>query len=429
MEEKKIDELELEKEVEKALDDIFKDAQKTELKEEEIEGYSLLEPVVEGEEAFKRDLEELVGEILTIEWEIIPEIAEKAAEKCRRLQQYKLDEENLRLIRLLENLLTEVSSPEKVTAQKLEILKKAGDLLYKHNFENLEVASEVAELEKGLESLEPEEKKSELELELELEVPEIPSPKEEPTVSTSLSPSPPREEAPTSPLLSPPPEVEALIKQLLKDYERLVAIDELAKLGRRKALRKLLVKARTELRETLLRVDKNYESLLSKKEEEIRNFISSKEPKKTLPDLKEVLWCRTPTRSLIIPIEEVAFAGDIEEHWRSHLLEGLFPLKLLKGKGLWARLFGKVRPKLRGPLAEKEEKELQNMVFKTNKLLTHENKLVLLWRDNHSLALLVEDFKLVTFDTPPEWTAAEPPFLAKTRLGDEEAYLFSVTRA
>ncbi|MBX6422394.1 hypothetical protein [Thermosulfurimonas sp. F29] len=432
MEEKKIDELELEKEVEKALDDIFKGARKTELKEEEIEGYSLLEPVVEGEEAFKRDLEELVGEILTIEWEIIPEIAEKAADKCRRLQQYKLDSDNLKLIRLLENLLTEVRSPEKITAQKLEILKKAGDLLYKHNFENLEVSSEIADLEKGLKAAEQEEKELELELELETQE-EVPREEVVPTVSPPSPVSPPSEEPRIS--VSPPssstrpPETENLISQLLKDYERLVALDELARLGRRKALRKLLLKAQNELRETLLRVDKKYEALLSKKEEEIRNFVASKESRKTVPEIKEAFWCRTSLRALLIPEDEVAFAGEIEDHWRPHLLEGIFPLRLLKGKGLWNSLFGKVRPKLRGSLSEKEEKELRKMVFKTNKLLTHESKLILLWKDNHSLALLVEDFRLVTLDSNLEWIPAEPPFLAKTRFEDEEVYLFSVTRA
>ncbi len=161
MEEKeKIDEHELELEVEKALDEIFKGAKKTELKEEEIEGYSLLEPVVEGEEAFKRQLEELVGEILTIEWEIVPEIAGKALEKCRLLQTYKLDPDNQKLIKILEVLLEEIQNPEKVTAQRLELLKKAGDLLYKHNFEAAEVSSDIKELENALQEA-PKEKPAE----------------------------------------------------------------------------------------------------------------------------------------------------------------------------------------------------------------------------------------------------------------------------
>ena len=444
-------ELELELEVEKALDEIFKTAKPTELKEEEIEGYSLLEPIIEeGEESFRHLLEELVGEILTIEWEIIPEIAEKAIEKCKKLQQFKLDIPNQRLLKILETILVEVKTPERVTAPKLDLLKKAGDLLYKHNFEQREVGEEVAELEKALKTLEEEvavpEKEAELpelELELELEEPareeappappevEVPREEEKPPerpLTERPVPEKPIPETPVRASAEPAAEIPDLTRQFLQEYERWVAVEELARLGRKKALRKLILKAKNECREILLRMDPTLEKVLAQKEEEIRNFIAEKEKRPRLPVIREALWCKTPTRVLIIPLEEVAFAGEILSHWRSSLMEGVFPLKLLKGRGLWARFFGKVAPKLQGPLAEKSERELQKMVFKTNKPLTSEKKLILLWKEEQSLALLAEDFKVISLDPDLEWGPADPPFLGKTLLDNTEAYLFSLNQ-
>ncbi|QJA06714.1 hypothetical protein FVE67_07870 [Thermosulfurimonas marina] len=425
---------ELEQEVEKALESIFSAAKKTELKEEEIEGYSLLEPIVEGEEALKKEFEELIGEILTIEWEIIPEITEKAYQKCQKLRAAELDRTNQKLLEFLEKILEEIRSPEKIEALHLDLLKKTGSLLYQYNFEGLaqeKVLHELKELEKTLEK-----EKEELKLELEVETEEKPLPEisetpqevlhveDHPPLSPEVEPipEPPRPSAPP-PKRKEMPE-DHLLQQLLRTYERLVAIEALLKQGALKGSRKLLLKAQKEIREIL---GEKYQEELERREREILAFLEKQEKEK-VPALERALWCRTLSRELLIPLEEVAFYGEIQDHWRKSLSEGLFPLKLLKGRGLFSRWFGKIRPKLQGELAQKPEKELEGLTFKTNKLLTTETKLVLLWKEGQGLALLANDYKIIQVDPNIEWLPANPPFLGRALMNGTEIYIFSVTR-
>ncbi len=433
---------ELELEVEKALDEIFKGAKKTELREEEIETYTLLEPVAEGEEALKKDLEELVGEILTLEWEIIPEIGEKALQKCQKLKAQPLDSTNRELISLLEIYLKEIRNLDALTPQKLDHLKQLGNIIYAYNFEGKDIKKELAEFKARVEKEREAEKEAapevtpkveELSLELEepvvKEEPVIPKEPEAPPVLETLEELKPPEKEP-SPLEkrpSPGEVPEELIRQLLKDYQRMIAIEELLSFNKIKAIRKLLLKSRKEIEETLLPIRPDIKRELEIREREIRKFLRQKEEKLKV-DIKEGLLCRTATRTILIPIEEVAFAGDIEEFWKPYLHEGFFPLKLLRGKGFWNRWFGKIKPKLQGELAEKEENELKEIKLKTNKLLTTETKLVIAWKEGKGLAILCQDFKLISVDPQIHWIPEREPMIARALIDDEEVYLFSVTK-
>ena len=423
MEEKEKFTEELEQEVEKALDEILSGAKKRELTEEETESYALLEPV-EEDETLQKELEELIGEILTIEWEIIPEIAEEAYNKCRKLRSSHLDPTTLKLLDFLERVLEEVRSPEKVEARHLELIKKAGDILYRYKFENLpaeEVLEELKVLSQEEEVIREETKEEEPELELELELePEKPSAEAEPVMEKEKEETP----SPISPPSAPGFE-EKFFEQLLRTYERIVAVEELLKEGLFKGSRKLLLKARKEIEDFL---GENYQEELREREKRIQEFLRQQEKKVVeVPPLEKVLWCQTLSQELFIPLDEVAFTGEIKDYWRRSLSEGIFPLKLLKGGSFWRRWFGKIGPKLQGELAQKSEKELANLVFKTNKPLTSETQLVLLWKEGKGLALLVNEYKIESVDSRMEWLPAEPPFIGKTIKEGSEIFLFSVT--
>ena len=395
----------LELEVEKALDKIFKEAKKTELKEEEIETYSLLEPVAEGEEGLKKDLEELIGEILTLEWEIVPEISEKALKKCQKLKSQSLDATNQELISLLEAYLKEVKHPANLTPEKLDHLKQLGNIIYVYNFEDKNIEKDLKEFKAKIEKEVAEQSKPE---EIMKDFSHKKSPKGEHQTKINL-----------------------LINQLLKDYQRLVAIKELLDRNKKRAIKKLLTKSKYEIEKTLLTLNKDYEKQLREREKEIKEFIRQKE-ETTKTQIKieanEGLLCKTLNKTILIPIDEVAFASDIEDWWRPYLHEGQFPLKLLRGKGFLKQLFGKIKPKLQGELAEKEEQELKKLRIKTNKLLTSEKKLIILWKNGKGLVVLVEDYKLINIDPNTIWRPAKEPFIGKALIEGREVFLFSITK-
>jgi len=393
----------LELEVEKALDKIFKEAKKTELKEEEIETYSLLEPVAEGEEALKKDLEELIGEILTLEWEIVPEISEKALKKCQKLKSQSLDATNQELISLLEAYLKEVKHPANLTPEKLDHLKQLGNIIYVYNFEDKNIEKDLKEFKAKIEKEVAEQSKPE---EIIKDFSHKESLKGEHQTKINL-----------------------LINQLLKDYQRLVAIEELLDRNKKRAIKKLLTKSKYEIEKTLLTLNKDYEKQLREREKEIKEFIRQKEETTKIKiEANEGLLCKTLNKTILIPIDEVAFASDIEDWWRTYLHEGQFPLKLLRGKGFLKQLFGKIKPKLQGELAEKEEQELKKLRIKTNKLLTSEKKLIILWKNGKGLVVLVEDYKLINIDPNTIWRPAKEPFIGKTLIEGGEVFLFSITK-
>ena len=393
----------IELEVEKAFDAIFQQAKKIELKEEDVEIYPLLEPISE-EEDLKKDWEELIG-ILTLNWEIVPEISEKVIEKCQEMKKKSLDDTNQELIALLEDYLNKVKILDKLGPEETSCLRQLGKIIYDYNFEGKDVKKNLEELKNNIKKDTAEQiKKDTIEQRnKDVEKKEVWEQK-----------------------------IDFLVSQLLKDYQRLVAIEEFLKRNKRHAINKLIIKGKDEIENILLGLDKTYKIRLTEKEKEIREFIRKKDKEEKTEKIeikvKEGLLCKTMNKNILIPIDEVAFASDIKDWWRPYLHQGEFPLKLLKGKGLFNQIFGKIKSKIQGELKQKEERELRKIIIKTNKLLATEKKLVILWKNEKGLVFLTEDYKLINIDTNITWEPQKEPFIGKALIEGEEVFLFSITK-
>ncbi len=407
---------EIELQIEKGFEELTSFAERPVLKEEEVERLRLLEPAEEDPEEL---LKEFIVLAMTLERETVIEVSGRLLELYERLKG-GLDPLSNEVLDIMEHYIKDIPHPE-VFQEKINEFKVLADFLYMHRFERADILEKIEKFRVKFEAVKQEEPPV-LQLELE-EVPEEPK-KEELVLEEK------KEEEEDEVFRA---KTALFVSHLLRSYQRLVAMEELMKLERKDAVLELFSRQKEDLLKTLEEVAPELLPQLKEKEEEIRRVVSEeveeREEKEALElDVSEGLLCKTGEKYILIPIDEVAFAGEIEDHWRPYLLKGTFPLRLLKGRGLFSKFFGKVAPKLKGELSHLEEKELVKLEFETNKPLTTESKLVLVWKNGKGLAYLVEDFKLVNL-RDVKWEPEEGPFVAKTTLNEGEVYLLSLDLA
>ncbi len=206
---------------------------------------------------------------------------------------------------------------------------------------------------------------------------------------------------------------DALTKQLLQDYQRFVTFAWLfSRSPKTKAWQEICQKALKEIEETLSLLPKEEIPDLAQLREKILNKLKSKRkslskaapskreyslPKRTLP-FKEAYQVIVDEKIYLVPEEQVAYFGPFKPNWAKKL-NGQFPLKLLLG--FWAYFsFVKLKNKLTGPLAEKEEKELRNLVLPILERATQPQVVLILWGEGKGGVILAREANF--FEIPEE---------------------------
>ncbi len=194
-----------------------------------------------------------------------------------------------------------------------------------------------------------------------------------------------------------------LINQLVQNYQRFLILKWLfSRSSKMKAWQIICQRALKEISETLEALPKEERPDLSKIKE--KTFAKLKKhpisptarpstsatasSKKDLP-FKEAYQVFIDEKEFLVPAEQVAYLGPFKSKWFNQI-NGGFPLKLLLG--FWVYFsFVKLKNKLRGSLANKEEKELRNLVLPLLKKSTSPKVILILWEEERGGVILAEE--------------------------------------
>ena len=204
-----------------------------------------------------------------------------------------------------------------------------------------------------------------------------------------------------------------LLKQLLLDYQRFTMLEHLfSRSPKTKSWQKVCQKALKEIEETInfLPIEER-PNLAVIKEKILENVKRKRQVRKEKPIIsthkgipfREGYQCIIGEKIYFIPEEQVSYFGPFKPSWRKKI-DGLFPLKLLLG--FWAYFsFVKLKNKFTGSLAQKEEKELRNMVLPILKRVPNPQVILILWNGHKGGVILAEEAQF--FIIPNEATLAE----------------------
>lgn len=206
---------------------------------------------------------------------------------------------------------------------------------------------------------------------------------------------------------------EALIRQLLQDYQRFLMFAWLfSRSPKTKPWQDICQKALRELEETFALLPQEEQPDLKALKEKVLNKLNQR--KKTVgKKIMEVKKETEPVRSLpfrkayqcllndvvyLVPENQVAYLGPFKAGWAGKI-DNEFPLKLLLG--FWVYFsFVKLKNKLTGPLAEKNEQELRRLSLPIIKRSENPQIVLILWHEDRGGVILAEEANF--FEIPEE---------------------------
>ncbi len=225
-----------------------------------------------------------------------------------------------------------------------------------------------------------------------------------------------------------------LIRQLTLDYQRLVLFDWLFnKSPRLKNWQNITRKGINEIETLVEDLPPELRPELKDLAQEVLRKLKAQKTalrqgvKKLAPPFHEAYICEQNLQKYLVPTEEIAFIGPIRENWQDLLLTGYFPLKALLGS--WGFLpFVRLKNKLSGPLAQRDEEELRRLKLPVLKGFTQGETLILLWKEDQGLALAVDDAEPVTIPEEAQYLPQENQGQGAIVIGNQKYPIVGVKR-
>ncbi len=202
-------------------------------------------------------------------------------------------------------------------------------------------------------------------------------------------------------------------KQLVLDYQRFVLFNWLfGKSPRLQGWQKISRKALSEIEGLLKELPEQWQPDLKALQEATlkkvrgKKLLASPKAIKKEPPFREGYICEQNLKKYIIPAQEVCFIGPLRENWLETLATGYFPLRLLLGS--WGFLpFVKLKNKLSGTLAERDEEELRKLKVPVLQGFRQGETLIILWEGENGLALAVDEAEPVSIPSEAQFVEKE----------------------